>query len=127
MSAREEEMSKLRRHSPLLRRLFWNPFLLLAVPFMNAPVINATEDPAVLSRLTTPIEVQFEGAQTSSGTGFFFQVLAPPDPSKPEPQWRAIQAVFVITNRHVVSPERFAAWKKLTFFLRRLNGSAVEW
>jgi len=120
-------MSKIWQCFTFQKRLL--PSLLFVVAFLltNATAISAADDPAVLSRLTTPIEVQFEGGQSSSGTGFFFQVLAPPDPSKSEPQWRAIQALFVITNRHVVSPERFAALKKLTFFLRRLNANAVEW
>jgi hypothetical protein len=104
-------------------------FLIVLVALLStkSSTLCAAEDPAVLSRLTTPIEVQFESGQSSSGTGFFFQVLAPPDPSKTEPQWRAVQALFVVTNRHVVSPERFATMKKLTFFLRRSNGNTVEW
>lgn len=120
-------MSKIRQYSILPKRFFPSLGFLVASVLVNATACRAAEDPAVLSRLTTPIEVQFEGAQSSSGTGFFFQVLAPPDPSKTGPQWRAVQALFVITNRHVVSPERFGSLQKLTFFLRRSNANTVDW
>lgn len=120
-------MSKIRDYSSRPKRLFYGLGFLAAFLLANATALRAAEDPAVLSRLTTPIEVQFEGAPSSSGTGFFYQVLAPPDPSKTGPQWRNIQALFVITNRHVVSPEQFGSLKKLTFFLRRSNANTVDW
>lgn len=78
-------------------------------------------------RLTTLIDVDFDDGTRNTGSGFFFQTLAPPDPNKTGPQWRAIKGTYVVTNRHVISPERFDHLQKLVFHLRRVRESGADW
>lgn len=108
-----------------MRRTLW---VIALFCFLAGGDSLIAEDPSMLSRLTTLIQVQFAAPPESLGTGFFFQVLAPPkDPQKRGPQWRAIEGLYVITNRHVIAPQRFATLRKLTFFLRRSNPTTVDW
>ncbi|HVF60089.1 MAG TPA: trypsin-like peptidase domain-containing protein [Thermoanaerobaculia bacterium] len=64
------------------------------------------------------------------GTGFFYHQLGPKDPAK-ETQWRMIQNLWLITNRHVALPRREGKELlpvSLTFFLRRTNADgALTW
>jgi hypothetical protein len=96
--------------------------------FFLLPLLANAQDTGLINRLTTPIEVRFRDGGVSSGSGFFFQVFAPPeDPTKTGPQWRAILKVFLLTNRHVVQPERFNQIDKLVFHLRRQTQTGTEW
>jgi hypothetical protein len=49
-------MSKIRQYSFLPKRFFPNLGFFVAFVLVNATACRAAEDPAVLSRLTTPIE-----------------------------------------------------------------------
>jgi hypothetical protein len=82
---------------------------------------------SLLPRLTSPVEVRFKDGQTSLGSGFFFQVLEPADPKSKEPQWRSVQRLCVITNRHVIQPEKFSSFEKLVFNLRVRHGDGADW
>ena len=54
------------------------------------------------NQMTTRIEVQAPGIGFSTGSGFFYSSLAPSEGA--EPQWRTVEEVFVVTNRHVLLP-----------------------
>ncbi len=63
------------------------------------------------------------------GTGFFYQELGVADTDSP--QWRSVDRVWLVTNRHVVLP-RFGGQEQLpdsfTFHLRRLAADGrIEW
>ncbi len=63
------------------------------------------------------------------GTGFFYQELGAADTN--DPQWRSIDRVWLVTNRHVMLP-RFGGQEHLpdsfTFHLRRLAANGrIEW
>ena len=65
----------------------------------------------------------------NQGTGFFYQQLAPKDPTK-EGQWRAIEKTWLVTNRHVVLPKIGAEEKipeTLSFHLRKIQGEHIIW
>jgi len=67
----------------------------------------------------------------SQGSGFFYNQLAPPDPNKENGQWRLVEGMWLITNRHValmkingkeILPDYF------TFMLReQLDDDCIEW
>jgi hypothetical protein len=61
--------------------------------------------------------------------GFFYDVLKPKDPSKNE-QWRQIEQLWIVTNRHVLLP-RFGTQETIpdsvTFRIRRLEGDRIVW
>ena len=66
---------------------------------------------------------------TSQGTGFYYSKLGPKDGEGP--QWRTIENMWLVTNRHVVIPKKedveFAP-VSFTFCLRKLGPSgALEW
>ncbi|MEL0456281.1 serine protease [Flavobacteriaceae bacterium SZ-1-7] len=79
--------------------------------------------------LTTLITTQGNG-ENRIGTGFFFQELSPKDTLK-NGQWRTIENMWLVTNRHVsllrdkkgneTLPDSF------TFHLRRINGLNIVW
>jgi len=78
--------------------------------------------------ISTLIQVQ-TASGTSQGTGFFYQQLAPKDPSK-EGQWRAIEDAWLITNRHVLLPQPATGSllpTSLTFHLRKVVNGSVVW
>lgn len=78
--------------------------------------------------ISTLIQVQ-TASGTSQGTGFFYQQLAPKDPSK-EGQWRAIVDAWLITNRHVLLPQPATGSllpTSLTFHLRKVVNGSVVW
>lgn len=65
----------------------------------------------------------------SQGTGFYYQKLAPKDPTK-DAQWRAVEKTWLVTNRHVVLtkikncetiPTTFA------FHLRKITETTPKW
>jgi len=68
--------------------------------------------------------------ETSEGqaTGFYFQVLA--EKKKEEAEWRAVEELWLVTNRHVVltkveGKETFV--DSLSFGLRKVEGSMMKW
>jgi Trypsin-like peptidase domain len=95
---------------------------------------NINED---FQRISTPvitISIEKDGAQErkvpSLGTGFFYQALSPKDPAKNDPQWRAIQKVWLVTNRHVLLPKKNGREidpASVTFHLRRIKGNSLVW
>ena len=66
---------------------------------------------------------------SSQGTGFFYQSLAEVDPTQKGGQWRAVEALYIVTNRHVVlakqgEDEIFP--NVFTFHLRKnVNGNII--
>jgi hypothetical protein len=119
-------MASCRQKSPVSMR-FYLSVCLFPVLILGAPLCVAQET-LNLAGMTSPVEVQFDGQPASLGTGFFFQVLGPADPKITGPQWRAIQSLFLITNRHVVQPENWEKLRTLTFFLRRAGASGgADW
>lgn len=79
--------------------------------------------------IVTPIISKIPNGQ-SQGTGFFYQKIAPGDPEKQGPQWRIIEQVWLVTNRHVLIPkidgkEIFPF--EISFHLRKIVGTEVKW
>lgn len=104
--------------------------LLILLMSVSASVVGQTGDPASLSRMTSPVEVHYIDGSASSGSGFFFEVLAPPNPDLPSNQPRTTLKAFLITNRHVITPppKQFDQIAKLVFFLRtRTTSGGVDW
>jgi len=66
----------------------------------------------------------------SSATGFFYQQLGPRDPAKSDPQWRGIEKLWLITNRHAVPPrpnDQETLPGSLAFHMRRKDGGRLRW
>ena len=65
----------------------------------------------------------------SQGTGFYYNRLAPKDGDGP--QWRTIEDMWLVTNRHVLIPkvrDREISPSKVTFNLRKFNESGLlDW
>lgn len=80
--------------------------------------------------MTTPVAASVAQWETL-GTTFFYHRLAPPeDPTKKEPQWRAVQDTWLVTNRHVVLPkigETEHAPDTFTFHLRKIVEKNLRW
>jgi hypothetical protein len=67
---------------------------------------------------------------SSQGSGFFYQELEPFDNIKKDRQWRNIDQVWLVTNRHVAFPRiegNEIIPSTFTFHIRRLEGSKVIW
>ena len=67
---------------------------------------------------------------TGQGTAFFYQQLEPPKLRTQQPQWRGIEKVWLVTNRHVLVPkfdgqELFPS--SITFYLRRIKDDQIQW
>jgi len=66
----------------------------------------------------------------SQGSGFFYQELGEKDPKKEGCQWRRVENVWLVTNRHVALPvingEEFIP-EAFTFHMRRTEGNHVVW
>ena len=66
---------------------------------------------------------------SSQGSGFYYSRLAARDGDSP--QWRAVEDMWLVTNRHVVIPRKDKVEfppEKFTFFLRKLGPSgALNW
>ena len=78
-----------------------------------------------LSRISTLIEVT-TGTGTYQGTGFFYNQLAPRN--KQGPHYRHIEAMWVVTNRHVLLPEQQSAGLMplaVTLYVRKLTESGL--
>lgn len=79
----------------------------------------------------TTLVVVYTPAGQLQGTGFYYHHLAPPeDPEKKDPQWRAVQNIWLVTNRHVVLPK--VSGKEIlpsafAFHMRRIEGDALQW
>jgi hypothetical protein len=105
--------------------------LLLAFGLTDGSLVTRCQDSVDASesilRLTTLVDVHFDDGWRNVGSGFFFQVLSPPDQQKSGPQWRAIKEIFLVTNRHVLAPERFSHLQKLVFYLRRSKQIGADW
>ncbi len=79
--------------------------------------------------LTTLIIASTSAGQ-SQGTGFYYQHLAPGDPAKSGPQWRAVTNTWLVTNRHVVLPKlggKEIVPASFAFHLRRIDGDKLRW
>lgn len=96
---------------------------LLTLPLAH----SQQQDPGLLARMTTPVEVKYADGSTSSGTGFFFQVLLPGDPTKTGPQWRQIEKTYVITNKHVIQPQQLGGNDSVSFSLRGPGKVGTDW
>ena len=69
------------------------------------------------------------GEEQFLATGFFYNSLSPKDPSK-KGQWRTIENIWLVTNRHVIVNERDPNPKiidKLTFHLRAIEDNSCVW
>jgi len=64
------------------------------------------------------------------GTGFFYHVLAPKDPSK-DAQWREVKEIWLVTNRHILLPrvkEVDTVPAQFTFHLRIVDSKGkIDW
>ncbi len=79
--------------------------------------------------MTTIIECTY-GSIKSQGSGFFYNDLAPGDPSNQGPQWRQINGTWLITNRHVAFPkinDKEIVPDSFTFNLRQALNNQIEW
>jgi hypothetical protein len=80
--------------------------------------------------ISTLILSEWTTAQ-SGATGFFYQQLSPPDPeleksSKGQGYWRAIEGLWIVTNRHVLIHEGQLA-VSITFHHRKITPNGFEW
>lgn len=78
--------------------------------------------------MTTIIECRY-GISKIQGSGFFYNDLAPGDPSK-GPQWRQINGTWLITNRHVAFPkinDKEVVPDTFIFNLRKIKNDNIEW
>jgi hypothetical protein len=81
--------------------------------------------------MTTIIECGINNAIKSQGSGFFYNKISPVDPNIKGGQWRKIEGIWLITNRHVAllkinDKENLPDY--LTFNLREIiNEQVVEW
>ncbi len=74
-----------------------------------------------LHSISTIIRANF-GRFSSQGSGFYYSKIAAGDGDGP--QWRTVEDMWLVTNRHVVIPEK----ETLEFCLRKLGPSgALEW
>lgn len=83
-----------------------------------------------LFNMTTIIECGVAGAMKSQGSGFFYNQIAPPDPTIKGGQWRRIDATWLITNRHVALPrvnDTETLPDYFIFNLRRIVDDKIEW
>lgn len=81
-----------------------------------------------LHGISTLLLATFQGKQ-SQGTGFFYQELAPKD-SKKDAQLRTIEAVWIVTNRHVLLPNidgKEILPDSFTFYLRKIVDDGIVW
>lgn len=82
----------------------------------------------VFQRISTLVRTETsEGI--SSGTAFFYQQEAAKKPSD-QPQWVAIENVWLVTNRHVIIPEfngKDIFPISVTFYMRRIDGNNLRW
>jgi len=65
----------------------------------------------------------------SQGTGFFYQELAPKDPTKKE-EWRAVKNVWLVTNKHVILPTQQNEEiipNAVIFHIRRIDNNRPVW
>ena len=85
---------------------------------------------SLIHGLSTIIEVDF-GAEETQGSGFFYFQLAPRDPAQKEGQWRKVESIWLITNRHVLLPkdqdDSEIQPKALTFRIRTTRNNTLSW
>lgn len=79
--------------------------------------------------ISTLILVSTPGGN-SQGTGFFYQELGEKDPENDGGQWRTVENVWLVTNRHVALPvvegnENIP--ETFTFHMRRAENERVVW
>lgn len=90
-----------------------------------------------LHQVTTLIQI-ISPLGPSQASGFFYNRLAPADPRKPGPQWRALEKTWLVTNRHVLLPsvsltrdgnifKQEVLPTALTFNLRRVQDEQLRW
>ena len=82
------------------------------------------------NQMTTRIEVHAPGIGSSTGSGFFYSSLAPSEGTGL--QWRKIEEVLVVTNRHVLLPRtnnREFAPQNVSLYLRGIdkNTHQLKW
>lgn len=83
----------------------------------------------MLYGVTTPIKVKYQGF-TTHGTGFFYNQLEPKNPNEKGPQWRKVEATWLVTNRHVLLPKLDQVEvvpDAVTFYLRRTTTDGIVW
>jgi hypothetical protein len=90
--------------------------------------VSKPQSTNLIAFMTTPIDVTYTDGSAEHGTGFFFRVYAPADPTIKGPQWRQVLKTYVVTNRHVVHPEKLDSFETLSFSLRKQVGSGkTDW
>jgi hypothetical protein len=77
---------------------------------------------------STTLVITVNKAGAVSGSGFFYHSLEP-NPASPEPQWRQIQGMWLVTNRHVIlgEPGKELLPTSVTFHLRQIAKDKLEW
>jgi len=81
-----------------------------------------------LHSISTLLLVTFQGIQIQ-GTGFFYQELAPRDPQK-NFQWRKVEALWIVSNRHMFVPKKDGKdilLDSFTFHLRKIANNNIIW
>ena len=99
--------------------------MVLAITIMSVNL--GAQDRDLIVRMTTPIEVHFKGSVPNYGSAFYFQKLGPGDPKIDGPQWRAITGLYLVTAKHVIQPERIKTLEGVSFYLRRVGTSGIDW
>ena len=104
--------------------------LLFAIALCASTGASALDLNNALNRITTPVAVSV-GQQQSQATAFFYVRLAPPeDPAKTGPQWRVMQDIWLVTNRHVILPrngDQELVPDAFSFHLRKIVENHLEW
>lgn len=78
--------------------------------------------------ISTLLLVKFRERQIQ-GSGFFYQELGPKD-SEQDAQWRTVEEVWIVTNRHVLLPEldgEEIVPDEFVFHLRRIVNNQIVW
>lgn len=69
----------------------------------------------------------YTDGSSEHGTGFFFRVYGPGDPTIKGPQWRQVLKTYVVTNKHVIHPEKLDSFDTLSFSMRKQVESGTDW
>jgi hypothetical protein len=81
----------------------------------------------LIAFMATPVDMTYTDGTAEHGTGFFFRVYSPADPTIKGPQWRQVLKTYVVTNRHVIKPQKFDSFETLSFSLRKQVGAGTDW
>jgi len=84
-------------------------------------------DSANLSKLTTPVEVEFRDGRTVQGSGFFYLEYKPIEGETEGLHWHDVTHMYLVTAKHVIQPNRLGDIVRLTYALRVGDGDHTVW